>query len=110
MAAQSFKMRKAGGKAKTIIQISATHSLGTEPKQNKAREKDSKEKTEHLGPHDLPNGRVKLLGVVVVHRHDVRPADVLLCVWVLGGHLEMTLTRRNKHTHTRAGTSPQTHT
>ena len=42
----------------------------------------------YLGPHDLPDGRVKLLGVVEVHRHDVGPADVLLCIGVLGRYLE----------------------
>ena len=43
---------------------------------------------DHLGSHYFPDGRVELQGVVVVDCHDVRSADVLLCVWVLGGHLQ----------------------
>lgn len=41
----------------------------------------------HVDPHDLTDCRVKLLWVIEVDREDVRPADVLLCVRVLGGHL-----------------------
>lgn len=49
----------------------------------------------HVDPHDLPDRRVKLLRVVEVHRVDVRPADVLLRVRVLGGHLRGT--REDRH-------------
>ena len=41
----------------------------------------------HVNPHNLTDRRVKLLWVIEVDREDVRPADVLLCVRVLGGHL-----------------------
>lgn len=41
----------------------------------------------YLCPQDFPDGRFKLQGVVVVHRHDMRSADILLCIRVLGGHL-----------------------
>lgn len=41
----------------------------------------------HVDPHDLTDRRVKLLWVIEIDREDVRPADVLLCVRVLGGHL-----------------------
>lgn len=41
----------------------------------------------YVDPHDLPDGRVKLFGVVVVDGDDVRPADVLLRVGMLGRDL-----------------------
>lgn len=41
----------------------------------------------YIDPQDLPDGRVELLGVVVVDGDDVRPANVLLCVGMLGGNL-----------------------
>lgn len=52
----------------------------------------------YLGPHDFPDGRVELHRVVVVHCHDVRSADVLLCIWVLRGHLQ-------GNTHSQSSTS-----
>lgn len=44
----------------------------------------------YLGSHNFPDGWLKLHGVVVVHCHDVRFANVLLCIRVLGGHLDKT--------------------
>lgn len=45
----------------------------------------------YVDPHDLPDGRVELFGVVVVDGDDVRPANVLLCVGMLGGNLRKEL-------------------
>lgn len=41
----------------------------------------------YLCPQDFPDGGLELERVVVVHRHDMRSADILLCVRVLRGHL-----------------------
>lgn len=41
----------------------------------------------YLRPQDFPDGSFELEGVVVVHCHHVRPADVLVCVRVLRGDL-----------------------
>lgn len=41
----------------------------------------------YLCPQDFPDGRFKLDGVVVVHCHDMRSADILFCIRVLRGHL-----------------------
>lgn len=41
----------------------------------------------YLGPHDLSNGRVELLGVVEVHGQDMGSADVLFSIGVLRGYL-----------------------
>lgn len=41
----------------------------------------------YLRPQDFPDGGLELERVVVVHRHDMRSADILFCVRVLRGHL-----------------------
>lgn len=41
----------------------------------------------YLCPQDFPDGGLELERVVVVHRHDMRSADILFCVRVLWGHL-----------------------
>ena len=41
----------------------------------------------YVAVHDLTNGCVELFGVVEVDSDDVWPADVLLCVGMLRGHL-----------------------
>lgn len=42
----------------------------------------------YLCSHNFPDSSVKFNGVVVVDCQDMRSADVLLCVWMLGGHLQ----------------------
>lgn len=41
----------------------------------------------YLCPQDFPDGGFELERVVIVHRHDMRSADILFCVRVLRGHL-----------------------
>lgn len=41
----------------------------------------------YIGLHDVTDGGVKLLRVIEVHGDDVRPADVLLRIGMLRGHL-----------------------
>ncbi len=41
----------------------------------------------HIDPHDLTDGCIKLLGIIEVDSDDMRPADVLLCIGMLRGHL-----------------------
>lgn len=45
------------------------------------------EECDYLDSHDFLDSRLKLQGVVEVHRHDVRSADVLLCIGMLRVHL-----------------------
>lgn len=44
-------------------------------------------KLTYIDPHNLTDGRIKLLRVIEVDSDDMRPADILLCIWMLRGHL-----------------------
>lgn len=41
----------------------------------------------YVDPHDLTDGCIKLFRVIEVDGDDMRPADILLCIRMLRGHL-----------------------
>lgn len=45
------------------------------------------QKWTYIGCHNLTDGFIKLFGVIEVDSDDMRPADVLLCIGMLRGHL-----------------------
>lgn len=44
-------------------------------------------KLTYIDPHDLTDGRIKLVRVIEVDGDDMRPADILLCIRMLRRHL-----------------------
>lgn len=41
----------------------------------------------YIDPHDLTDGGIKLFRVIEVDSDDMWPANILLCIWMLRGHL-----------------------
>lgn len=41
----------------------------------------------YIDPHDLTDGCINFCRVIEVHSDDMRPANILLCIWMLRGHL-----------------------